>query len=45
MMVQGLDLYGGPLVTPRQRPDDVWHDLAAFEACVRIAAGKRARGR
>jgi nucleoside 2-deoxyribosyltransferase len=38
MMTHALDLYGCPLVTPRQKPDDVWHDLTAFEICVRLAA-------
>jgi hypothetical protein len=38
MMIHALDLYGCPLVTPRQKPDDVWHDLTAFEMCVRLAA-------
>lgn len=38
MMIHALDLHGCPLVTPRERPADVWHDLAAFEACVRLAA-------
>lgn len=40
MMVHALDLHGHPLVLPRKRPDDVWHDLTAFETCVRLAAGK-----
>jgi nucleoside 2-deoxyribosyltransferase len=40
MMMHALDLHGCPLVTPHQRPADVWHDLAAFEACVRLAAGR-----
>jgi nucleoside 2-deoxyribosyltransferase len=40
MMIHALDLHGSPLVTPRARPDDVWHDLTSFEACVRVAAGK-----
>jgi nucleoside 2-deoxyribosyltransferase len=40
MMIHALDLHGAPLVTPRARPDDVWHDLTSFEACVRVAAGK-----
>lgn len=40
MMIHALDLHGRPLVLPRKRPDDVWHDLTAFEACVRLAAGK-----
>lgn len=31
------------LVTPRQRPADPWHDLAAFEACVGAAADIAAR--
>jgi nucleoside 2-deoxyribosyltransferase len=38
MMIHALDLHGCPLVTPRQRPDDIWHDLTAFEMCVRLAA-------
>jgi nucleoside 2-deoxyribosyltransferase len=38
MMIHALDLYGGPLVMPAEQPDDVWHDLASFEACVRLAA-------
>jgi nucleoside 2-deoxyribosyltransferase len=38
MMMHALDLHGCPLVTPRQAPDDIWHDLASFEACVRLAA-------
>jgi nucleoside 2-deoxyribosyltransferase len=40
MMMHALDLHGCPLVSPQQRPADVWHDLTAFEACVRIAAGR-----
>ena len=40
MMMHALDLHGSPLVMPQQRPADVWHDLTAFEACVRIAAGR-----
>jgi nucleoside 2-deoxyribosyltransferase len=39
MMIHALDLHGSPLVTPRARPDDIWHDLTSFEACVRLAAG------
>jgi nucleoside 2-deoxyribosyltransferase len=38
MMIHALDLYGCPLVTPRQRPLDIWRDLGAFEICVRMAA-------
>lgn len=38
MMIHALDLYGAPLVTPAQAPGDIWHDLAAFEACVRLAS-------
>ena len=40
MMIHALDLHGCPLVTPRQAPADIWHDLASFEACVRLAAGR-----
>jgi nucleoside 2-deoxyribosyltransferase len=45
MMMHALDLHGCALVTPQQRPGDVRHDLSAFEACVRLAAGTRATGR
>ena len=38
MMIHALDLHGCTLVTPRQMPDDVWHDLTAFETCLRMAA-------
>jgi nucleoside 2-deoxyribosyltransferase len=38
MMIHALELYGCALVTPRQAPADVWHDLTSFEACVRMAA-------
>ncbi len=38
MMVHGLDVHGAPLVLPRARPADIWHDLTAFEVCVAIAA-------
>jgi nucleoside 2-deoxyribosyltransferase len=38
MMVHAFDLYGCSLVTPRLRPPDLWHDLTAFETCVRMAA-------
>jgi nucleoside 2-deoxyribosyltransferase len=42
MMVHGLDLHGAPLLLPRKRPNDVWHDLTAFELCVAIAAKRLA---
>jgi nucleoside 2-deoxyribosyltransferase len=42
MMIHALDLHGCALVTPRQKPADVWHDLTAFETCLRLAAGKLA---
>jgi len=38
MMIHALDLHGCPLVAPREAPADIWHDLTAFEACVRLAA-------
>jgi nucleoside 2-deoxyribosyltransferase len=41
MMIHALDLYGCALVTPQQKPADIWHDLTAFETCLRLAAGKR----
>jgi nucleoside 2-deoxyribosyltransferase len=44
MMIHTLDLHGASLVTPQLRPHDIWHDLAAFEACVALAAD-RAHGK
>jgi nucleoside 2-deoxyribosyltransferase len=38
MMIHALDLHGRALVTPRQAPPDIWHDLGAFETCVNMAA-------
>ena len=38
MMIHALDRHGRALVTPKARPDDIWHDLAAFETCARLAA-------
>jgi nucleoside 2-deoxyribosyltransferase len=38
MMIHALDLHGAALIVPHIRPDDLWHDLTAFEACVRLAA-------
>jgi nucleoside 2-deoxyribosyltransferase len=38
MMIHGLELHGAPLVVPHRAPDDLWHDLTSFEACVRLAA-------
>ena len=40
MMIHALDLHGCALVTPPQAPADIWHDLTAFETCVRLAAGR-----
>lgn len=37
MMIHALDLYGAPLIVPRAVPDDIWHDLASFEACLKLA--------
>ena len=42
MMIHALDLYGCPLVAPRQPAEDIWHDLASFETCVRLAAERLA---
>jgi nucleoside 2-deoxyribosyltransferase len=42
MMIHALDLHGCALVTPPQAPSDIWHDLTAFEACARLAAGRLA---
>jgi nucleoside 2-deoxyribosyltransferase len=40
MMIHALDLHGCALIKPRQAPSDIWHDLTAFETCVRLAAGR-----
>lgn len=40
MMIHALDLHGARLVTPRQAPPDIWHDLTSFEACVVLAAAR-----
>ncbi len=42
MMIHALDLHGCALVAPRQAPADIWHDLGAFETCVRMAAERLA---
>jgi nucleoside 2-deoxyribosyltransferase len=42
MMIHALDLLGCALVTPRQAPSDIWHDLTAFQTCVGMAAGRLA---
>jgi nucleoside 2-deoxyribosyltransferase len=41
MMIHALELHGSPLVMPQSRPDEIWHDLTAFETCVRLTAAKR----
>jgi nucleoside 2-deoxyribosyltransferase len=43
MMIHSLELHGAGLVTPRQRPQEIWRDLAAFEACVALAADRAFR--
>lgn len=40
MMIHALELHGCPLVAPAEPPADVWHNLAAFETCVRMAAAR-----
>jgi nucleoside 2-deoxyribosyltransferase len=40
MMIHALDLYGAPLVLPREKSVDIWHDLTAFELCVAMAAAR-----
>jgi hypothetical protein len=32
-------------MTPRRAPADIWHDLTAFESCVRMAAERLATPR
>ncbi len=43
--IHALDRYGCALVAPKARPDDIWHDLTAFETCVRFAAERLRAGR
>jgi nucleoside 2-deoxyribosyltransferase len=47
MMIHALDLHGCRLITSRktsrETPEDIWHDLTAFEACVRMAAERIAQ--
>ncbi|KAA0071512.1 nucleoside 2-deoxyribosyltransferase [Tardiphaga sp. P9-11] len=38
MMIHALDLYGAPMIVPREAPDDLWQDLTSFEACLKLAA-------
>ena len=38
MIVHALDIHGCPLIVPKQASSDIWHDLALFEACGRLAA-------
>ena len=40
MVIHALDLHGAPLVLPREKPVDIWHDLTAFELCVGLAAAR-----
>jgi nucleoside 2-deoxyribosyltransferase len=42
MMIHALELHGCALVAPPQVPADIWHDLTAFETCVRMAAERQA---
>jgi hypothetical protein len=42
MMIHALELHGHPLVVPKAAPADIWHDLASFEACVKLAATRLA---
>jgi nucleoside 2-deoxyribosyltransferase len=42
MMIHALDLHGCALISPHQQAADIWHDLAAFETCVRVAAERLA---
>jgi nucleoside 2-deoxyribosyltransferase len=44
MMIHALELHGSPLITPGTAPADLWHDLACFENCVRLAARRIAPG-
>ena len=43
MMIHALDLHGARLVTPRQVPSDIWHDLTSFEGLRHARGGSRIR--
>ena len=45
MMIHALARHGCALVTPAARTGDIWHDLTAFETCVRLAAERLAAKR
>ena len=45
MMIHALDIHGCALMIPPHAPADMWHDLTAFEACVRLAAERLGRHR
>jgi nucleoside 2-deoxyribosyltransferase len=38
MKIHALELYGSPLIVPREAPADLWQDLTSFEACLKLAA-------
>jgi nucleoside 2-deoxyribosyltransferase len=42
MMIRALDRYGCRLVVPKAAPADIWHDLASFEKCAKLAAARLA---
>jgi nucleoside 2-deoxyribosyltransferase len=45
MIVHALDIHGYPIVTPRNAPADIWHDLTSFETCLRLLAEDRIEDR
>ncbi|HLG80526.1 MAG TPA: nucleoside 2-deoxyribosyltransferase [Bradyrhizobium sp.] len=45
MLIHALARYGCELVVPRQAPADIWHELTAFETCVRLAAERLSANR
>jgi nucleoside 2-deoxyribosyltransferase len=40
MIVHALELYGCPLVVINDEPQERWHDLDAFEQCLKLAAAR-----
>jgi nucleoside 2-deoxyribosyltransferase len=40
MIIHALDLHGAPLVLPREKPADIWHNVTTFEVCVALAAAR-----
>jgi nucleoside 2-deoxyribosyltransferase len=45
MIVHTLEMHGYPIIKPESAPADIWRDLSAFEACLRLLAEHKIEGR